>query len=242
MLSKREFLKATGAFAVVAAVGRLVTTSVEASTPSCFYYTVQEGDTLTRLGNAFGRSVKELAETNGITNPNLIKVGERIKICAEGGVGGNVNVVTQINTQPTPVTLKTIEQGTSPKDAIPMTEGLTTLDLSGDKKVKWFSLDLRNQNLNRKTLTITAPPGGELEAITGQIFSPERLNSGEENPAPIGVFSDAVDPADHDRNVKVWEGSQFYPAGGLWFVKFERTMNKGSGWYQVNQNSFYTGQ
>ena len=43
-------------------------------------YTVVKGDTLTRIANRFGTTVQRLCELNNITNPNLIRVGQVLKI------------------------------------------------------------------------------------------------------------------------------------------------------------------
>ncbi len=43
-------------------------------------YRVKAGDTLSGIAVAFGTTVKELADLNGITNPSLIRVGQVLKI------------------------------------------------------------------------------------------------------------------------------------------------------------------
>lgn len=43
-------------------------------------YTVQAGDTLSAIAAKFGTTVQELAKKNGISNPNLIYIGQKIKI------------------------------------------------------------------------------------------------------------------------------------------------------------------
>ena len=43
-------------------------------------YTVQSGDSLMKIAKIYGKSVHELAELNGITNVNLIYVGQKIKL------------------------------------------------------------------------------------------------------------------------------------------------------------------
>lgn len=43
-------------------------------------YTVKKGDTLGAIAKQYGKTVRELAEYNGIGNPNLIIVGQKIKI------------------------------------------------------------------------------------------------------------------------------------------------------------------
>ena len=43
-------------------------------------YTVQPGDTLSEIAEAHGTTYQHLAEINGISNPNLIRVGQVLKI------------------------------------------------------------------------------------------------------------------------------------------------------------------
>ena len=44
------------------------------------YYTVKSGDTLTKIGYKYGKTYKQLAELNGISNPNRIYVGQKIRV------------------------------------------------------------------------------------------------------------------------------------------------------------------
>lgn len=44
------------------------------------YYTVQRGDTLSNIAQRYGVSVQYLVNLNGIRNPNLIYVGQMIKV------------------------------------------------------------------------------------------------------------------------------------------------------------------
>ena len=43
-------------------------------------YTVKKGDTLSAIANKYGTTYKKLAEYNNIKNPNLLSVGQKIKI------------------------------------------------------------------------------------------------------------------------------------------------------------------
>ena len=44
------------------------------------YYTVAKGDTLCSISRRYGVSVNDLVRINGITNPNLIVIGQKILI------------------------------------------------------------------------------------------------------------------------------------------------------------------
>ena len=44
------------------------------------YYVVASGDTLSKIAQMFGVSVKSIMEANGITDPNSIRVGQRLII------------------------------------------------------------------------------------------------------------------------------------------------------------------
>ena len=43
-------------------------------------YTIKPGDTLSKIAQANGTTVSELASLNGISNPNLIYAGNTIKL------------------------------------------------------------------------------------------------------------------------------------------------------------------
>ena len=47
-------------------------------------YTVQKGDTLSKIANKYGTTYQKLASYNGIANPNVISVGQKIKIPGSG--------------------------------------------------------------------------------------------------------------------------------------------------------------
>ena len=49
-------------------------------TTSEMTYTVVAGDTLSKIAAKYGTTYQKLAAYNGITNPNIIRVGQKIKI------------------------------------------------------------------------------------------------------------------------------------------------------------------
>ena len=44
------------------------------------YYTVQSGDTLSGIAAKYGTSYQKVAQLNGISNPNVIYVGQRLRV------------------------------------------------------------------------------------------------------------------------------------------------------------------
>ncbi|MBW3578188.1 MAG: M23 family metallopeptidase [Actinobacteria bacterium] len=51
-------------------------------------YVVQHGDTLSGIANRVGTTVRALTDSNGIADPDRIRVGQRLQIPASGGAGG----------------------------------------------------------------------------------------------------------------------------------------------------------
>lgn len=47
---------------------------------SAQYYTVQNGDTLSSIASRYGTSYQKVAQLNGLSNPNLIYVGQRLRV------------------------------------------------------------------------------------------------------------------------------------------------------------------
>jgi len=45
---------------------------------ACTWYTVQRGDTLTKVAAKYGSTVQAIAQRNGLRNVNLIYVGQRL--------------------------------------------------------------------------------------------------------------------------------------------------------------------
>lgn len=57
-------------------------------------YTVQSGDTLSGIAAKYGTSYQHLAEINGISNPNLIYVGQKIKVSGSASSASSDTVYT----------------------------------------------------------------------------------------------------------------------------------------------------
>jgi lipoprotein NlpD len=108
MLAVRHYARVVGLLFVVAAVGALVacgdsdgdandtlppiaTTTTTTTLPPTTttlpdFYIIQEGDTLFAIAQKFGLSFPELAAYNGISNPDDIQAGQKLRIPKPGEV------------------------------------------------------------------------------------------------------------------------------------------------------------
>jgi len=59
------------------------------------YYTVQRGDNLTRIGLDHGQAWRDLARWNNIANPDVIEVGQVVRVTPPGSAVDNAGVVVR---------------------------------------------------------------------------------------------------------------------------------------------------
>jgi len=59
------------------------------------YYTIRQGDTLTRIGLDHGQAWRDLAKWNNLDNPNLIEVGQVIRVAPPGAALEAAGVVVR---------------------------------------------------------------------------------------------------------------------------------------------------
>ena len=72
-------------FIVNPAVSSLESNATSGSCGSDDVYIVQSGDTLSGIASKYGTTYQKLASYNGISNPNIISIGQQIKIPGSGG-------------------------------------------------------------------------------------------------------------------------------------------------------------
>lgn len=70
-------------------------TGAETRGTGSIVYTVQRGNTLSQIANAYGVTVAHIVEINNLTNPNLIYPGEKLRITESTST--NLNPITQNN-------------------------------------------------------------------------------------------------------------------------------------------------
>lgn len=85
----------------VLAIAGAATASTSSPSGSSSTYTVRSGDTLSSIAARFGTSYQSLASLNGIANPNLIEVGQVLR------VSGTASAPAAATTSPAPATATT---------------------------------------------------------------------------------------------------------------------------------------
>ena len=83
-------------------------------------YTVQKGDTLSEIAKKYGTTYQEIAQTNGISNPNLIKVGQLLKIGNDDSQATKTPETPAATQSPT----QTVSSQYQPSDAVLQAEAL----------------------------------------------------------------------------------------------------------------------
>ena len=61
-------------------IQKIVNSKLGSSKPSGTYYTVESGDNLSSIASHYGTSWQQIAHINGISNPNVIYPGQRIRV------------------------------------------------------------------------------------------------------------------------------------------------------------------
>ena len=85
------------------------------------YYTVKPGDTLIRIGLDTGQSWKDIARWNNLDNPNLIEVGQVLRVLAPGAVVAAASESSGVVTRP--VTSSTVAPAPVATPAKPAASG-----------------------------------------------------------------------------------------------------------------------
>jgi lipoprotein NlpD len=95
------------------------------------YYTVQRGDNLTRIGLDHGQGWRDLARWNNIANPDVIEVGQVVRVTPPGSAVENAGVVVRPVAQNGPsVAQQTPVQTTAPAKPVPTTSPVSTEDMA----------------------------------------------------------------------------------------------------------------
>jgi lipoprotein NlpD len=107
------------------------------------YYTVKPGDTLIRIGLETGQNWKDVARWNGLDNPNLIEVGQVLRVIAPAAAPVVGSAVVTRPVVPASVTSSAVAPGSTASPAAPVVVATAppaapAPALSGDDDVSWM--------------------------------------------------------------------------------------------------------
>lgn len=77
-------------------------TTTQNTSSSYTTYTIVSGDTLSKIAQRYGTTYQELARINGISNPNIISVGQKIKVPGGGSSNSSASITPKTNSNPAP--------------------------------------------------------------------------------------------------------------------------------------------
>ncbi|CAM3483948.1 peptidoglycan DD-metalloendopeptidase family protein [Paracidovorax anthurii] len=83
------------------------------------YYTVKPGDTLIRIGLESGQSWKDVARWNNLENPNLIEVGQVLRVVSPGATPPSAAVASDTGVVTRPVAAASITPAPAPSASTP---------------------------------------------------------------------------------------------------------------------------
>ena len=99
------------------------------------YYTVQKGDTLTRIGLDNGQAWRDVARWNNLSNPDMIEVGQVLRVAPPGAAVESSGVVVRPVTSSAPASAN--GAGTPPNAAKPASAPSSTTAPMEDFSFAW---------------------------------------------------------------------------------------------------------
>ncbi len=178
------------------------------------YYTIKPGDTLIRVGLDQGQNWKDIAKWNNIDNPNLIEVGQVIRVAPPGAETSAMGA--------RPVTTAKVES--KPLDSKPAAPGTTTAPAASASTPVVANAPAASSATSAAASPGTGAPGGkdaEDEVnwqwpVTGSVLEP--FDEGKNKGLAIGgKAGDPVLAAADGRVIYVGSGVRGY--GNLIIVK-----------------------
>ena len=76
----------------------LVIPATAAASAATVVHVVAPGETLSGIASRYGTTARALAQANGISNPNVVRIGARLTVPAGSGAGGGGGATTVVHT------------------------------------------------------------------------------------------------------------------------------------------------
>lgn len=147
-----------------------------APAPAPSTYTVQAGDSLSRIAQRFNTTVAALVAANNIVNPNLIYVGQVLKIPGGGTVVVNPTPGPIPTTQPNPTPIGTFELG-GHVDSFSYVQSMKDAGMTWAKRQIRFNL---GDNPDVAAGAINQAHSQGFRILLGIVGDPAQLGSGGE--------------------------------------------------------------
>ena len=135
------------------------------------YYTVRPGDTMIRIGLETGQNWKDLVKWNELENPNLIEVGQTLRVMPPGTDpnGAGTKPVTTAKVETRPLSAATPVGGAAPAAAPSQTAATSSGTRDGDDDISWMwpaggPVASGFDETRSKGLAITGKPGDPVMA------------------------------------------------------------------------------
>jgi len=105
-------------------------------------YKVAPGDTLSELASKWGCAVSDIVKFNGIENPDLIKVGQVLRIppCGFSNAVQSVVWVGTVNTNKDPLRVRSSMSTADNKNVVRLLPKGSKVDIKGDAIGDWYAL------------------------------------------------------------------------------------------------------
>ncbi|MDY6876069.1 MAG: LysM peptidoglycan-binding domain-containing protein [Chloroflexota bacterium] len=179
-----------------------VPTAASPTPPDTLVHTVQAGDTLGAIAQAYGISIGDLMAANGITDPNVLHVGQTLVIPADSPPTPAPGPSAQVPLEPSPTTVPfPTSLPTSTPSSPPLVEIGQVLG-SGDLTAEVVIVRNRGGTASLEEWTLSDTEGNTFTFPALTIFTDAevRVHSVAGSPTPSDLYWGRVTP--------VWNGGE----------------------------------
>jgi len=169
--------------------------------PSEKVHSVQKGETLSSIGSSYGVSWKKLAEYNGLSNPNQLKVGQEIRIpdSFAAAPASSSKVAAPVSSRPSASAIKqgssyTIQKGDS-LSTIAKRSGLTVSEIKTANSLKSDSIVAGKKLSIPKKGAVAAPAVAKVTSVKTTNAVPVKAAAADSTLPAAAPMVDVAAPA-----------------------------------------------